>query len=48
LRAEIKTVIAAIYSNFVTHVVDDEGIEEIDAYTVRPMSNRLLLRFEQI
>ncbi|KAK5451558.1 hypothetical protein LTS15_007818 [Exophiala xenobiotica] len=42
---EIKLLVAAIYSNWTTEIVDDEGIEEIDAYTTKPKSNRLILRF---
>lgn len=45
---EIKLLVAAIYSNWTTEIVDDEGIEEIDAYTIRPRSNRLFLRFRQV
>lgn len=42
---EIKLLVAAIYSNWTTEIVDDEGIEEIDAYTTKPKSNRLILQF---
>ncbi|KAL1957417.1 hypothetical protein VTO42DRAFT_5985 [Malbranchea cinnamomea] len=45
---EMKLVVAAIYSNFTTLIVNDEGIEAIDAYTVRPTSNKLVLRFEHV
>ena len=45
---EIKLIVAGIYTNWRTVVVDDEGIEEIDAYTVKPRSNRLMLRFEPV
>ncbi|EEH43034.2 uncharacterized protein PADG_07854 [Paracoccidioides brasiliensis Pb18] len=45
---EIKLVAAIIYSNFTTKIVDDEGIEAIDAYTVRPTSNKLVLKFEAV
>lgn len=41
-------VIAAIYTNFTTSIVDDEGIEQLDGYTVGPRSGRLVLRFEEI
>ena len=44
---EIKCLVAAIYSNYTTEIVDDEGIEEIDAYTTRPRANRLVLRFQR-
>ena len=45
---EIKLVVAAVYSNFRTHIVDDGGIEQADGYTTGPISNQLLLRFEKI
>lgn len=45
---EIKLVIAAVYSNFRTHIVDDEGIEQMDGYTSGPTSNKLFLRFEKV
>lgn len=44
----MKTVVAAIYSNFATEIVNDDGIEAIDAYTVRPTSNKLVLKFEHV
>ncbi|TVY75893.1 Cytochrome P450 monooxygenase sdnE [Lachnellula suecica] len=45
---EIKLVIAAVYSNFKTYIVDDEGIEQSDGYTCGPESNHLFLRIEKI
>ena len=45
---EMKLIVAAIYTNWRTVVVDAEGIEEIDAYTTRPRSNRLILKFEHV
>ncbi|KAH8700507.1 putative cytochrome P450 monooxygenase [Talaromyces proteolyticus] len=45
---EMKLATAAIYSNFTSIIVDDTGIEAIDAYTVRPSSNKLILKFEHI
>ncbi|KAL4941523.1 hypothetical protein BDV06DRAFT_179623 [Aspergillus oleicola] len=45
---EMKLVIAAIYTNFRTYIVDDDGIEEIDAYTVKPRGEKLILRFEHV
>lgn len=44
----MKLIVAAIYSNYTTCIVDDEGIEAIDAYTTKPRSNRLVLRFEHV
>lgn len=45
---EIKLVIAAIYTNYTTKVIDDEGIEQDDGYTVGPVGNKLILRFEKL
>ncbi|EXJ81550.1 hypothetical protein A1O1_07614 [Capronia coronata CBS 617.96] len=45
---EMKLLVAALYSNWTTEIVDDEGIEEVDAYTTRPTSNRLTLRLMRV
>lgn len=45
---EMKLVAAVIYSNFRTSIVDDDGIEAIDAYTVKPKGDKLILRFEHL
>lgn len=45
---ELKMVIAAIYSNFTTTIVDDDEIEQSDGYTVGPKGGRLLVRFERV
>ncbi|EAA66558.1 hypothetical protein AN0459.2 [Aspergillus nidulans FGSC A4] len=45
---KMKLVIAAIYTNFRTTIVNDDGIEAIDAYTVKPKGEKLILRFEYI
>lgn len=44
---EIKLITAAIYSNYTTSIVDDTGIEPIDAYTTRPHKDPIL-RFERV
>jgi hypothetical protein len=46
--AEMKYILAAIYTNFRTSVVDDAGIEQADAYTARPKGELLVLRFERV
>ena len=43
-----KTILAAIYTNFRTTIVDDSGIEQSDAYTAPPSGKSLILRFEYI
>jgi cytochrome P450 len=45
---EMKLIIAAIYSNYVSHIVNDEGIEPTDGYTSHPASGQLWLRFEKV
>ncbi len=47
-EVDIKLIVAAIYSNFRTHIVDDEGIEQTDGYTCGPTRNKLFLRFESV
>lgn len=37
-----------IYTNFTTHIVDDTGIEQIDAYVAGPRANKSILRFERV
>ncbi|KAL8826594.1 MAG: hypothetical protein Q9170_007341 [Blastenia crenularia] len=45
---EMKTIVASVYSNFRTRIVDDRGIEQIDAYTAGPRGKRLVLVFEKV
>ncbi|KAL2672512.1 hypothetical protein Neosp_013224 [[Neocosmospora] mangrovei] len=45
---EMKVIIAAIYANFRTTVVNDDGIEQEDAYTARPVGEQLVLRFHRL
>lgn len=46
---EMKLIIAAIYSNYTSHIVDDDGMaNQSDGYTGRPENERLYLRFERI
>ncbi|KAL9593128.1 MAG: hypothetical protein Q9179_006080 [Wetmoreana sp. 5 TL-2023] len=46
--AELKYVTAAIYTNFTTSIVDDTGIDQVDAYTAGPTSDQLTLRFARV
>jgi unspecific monooxygenase len=41
-------VAAAIYTNFKTSIVNDDNIEAIDAYTVKPRGEKLVLKFEAV
>ncbi|OTB03616.1 hypothetical protein M426DRAFT_321539 [Hypoxylon sp. CI-4A] len=45
---DMKLIIAAIYTNYTSHIVNDEGIEPTDAYTGHPKSNSLYLRYERV
>lgn len=45
---ELKFVVGAIYANFKSFVVDDDGIEQTGGYTARPASEKLVLRFEAL
>ncbi|KAF5676274.1 putative benzoate 4-monooxygenase cytochrome P450 [Fusarium denticulatum] len=42
---EMKFILAFIYANFETSIVDDEEIEQEDAYTARPIGEKLVIRF---
>ncbi|KAK7943096.1 cytochrome P450 family protein [Apiospora aurea] len=44
---EMKLLVAAIYTNYTSHIVDDEGIAPTDGYTSHPTSGQLWLRFER-
>jgi hypothetical protein len=44
----MKYIVAALYSNHSTTIVDDTGIEQIDAYTAPPASHGLLVRLEKL
>ncbi|KAI5309195.1 hypothetical protein KEM55_003830, partial [Ascosphaera atra] len=45
---EMKMLTAAIWTNFNTEIVDDENIEEIDAYTVHPKGSKLFVKFHHV
>jgi hypothetical protein len=44
----MKLLVAAIYTNYTTKIVDDDGIEQIDSYTAGPRGEKLILRFERV
>ncbi len=44
----LKLSIAVIYSNFETEIVDDEGIEQEDAFLAGPVGDKLVLRFRAV
>ena len=45
---EMKLLIAAVYTNFTTSIIDDTDIEQTDGYVGRPISNQLILKFEHV
>jgi hypothetical protein len=49
MHTEMKLIVAAIYSNYTSHIVDDDGMEnQSDGYTGRPENERLFLRLERV
>jgi hypothetical protein len=45
-RVEMKFIIAALYTNFTTLIVDDEGIEQMDIYTAPPSGGQLIVKLD--
>jgi len=44
----LKLVIATIYTNYTTEIVDDEGIEQTDTFVAGPVGEKLILRFTHV
>ncbi|KAE9967773.1 hypothetical protein EG328_007968 [Venturia inaequalis] len=44
---QMKFIVAALYTDFKTVVVDDEGVEQMDLYTAPPKSGKLIIRLER-
>lgn len=44
----MKLAVAAMYTTFRTTIVNDTDIEAIDAYTVKPTGDKLILKFEYV
>ena len=45
---QMKHIAAVIWTNFRTVIVDDEGIEQEDAYTAQPKGKKLMVRLEAL
>lgn len=45
---EMKYIVAALYSSYSTTIVDDAGIEQMDAYTAPPKSDKLIVKLEKL
>ena len=50
--SEMKTVVAAVWSNYSTHFVDDDGMQHNGGYLAGPIGtpagHYLLVRFEEL
>jgi hypothetical protein len=46
--AAMKVVMAAIFTNYTAHVIDDEGIEQVDSMVARPVAEKLILGFKRV
>jgi hypothetical protein len=40
----MKYIVAVLYSNYTTSIIDDTDIEQIDSYTCPPKSDKLIVR----
>jgi hypothetical protein len=40
----MKYIVAAMYTDFKTTIVDDEGIEQMDRYTAPPKGGKLVIK----
>jgi hypothetical protein len=40
--------LAAVYTNYSSHIVDAEGIEPVDEFIAGPRAGKLILRFEKV
>ena len=40
--------LAAVYTNYRSHIVDAEGIEPVDEFIGGPRAGKLILRFETV
>ena len=50
-RIEMKLTVAAIYSNFATHLTNtygEDAVEQADGYTTSPKGDKMMLKFQYI
>jgi hypothetical protein len=45
--AVLKVLLASIYTNFTTIIVDDEGMEQRDDIIAGPVADKLILSFKR-
>ena len=43
---EMLVFLAAVYTNYSSHIVDAQGIEPVDEFIAGPRAGKLILRFE--
>jgi cytochrome P450 len=44
----MKLIVATIYTNYTTYVIDDEGIEQVDQFIAAPAREKLILGFKRV
>ena len=44
----MKYIIAAIYTDFTTKIVDDENVQQMDLYTAPPSSGKLIIKIQRV
>ena len=44
----MKLIVASIYTNYTTYIIDDEGIEQLDRMIASPAGEKLVLGFNRI
>jgi hypothetical protein len=44
----MKLIVASIYTNYTTHIIDDDGIEQTDSIVASPVGEKLVLGFNRI
>ena len=47
MAAVLKIILASIYTNLATSIVDDEGIEQVDDLLAFPVGDKLILKFDR-
>lgn len=48
MEPELKLAVAAIYTNYTTIILDDEGIQMIDGYSAGPAAEKILMQFTKV
>ena len=41
----MKLIVASIYTNYTTYIIDDDGIEQLDFDIAAPVAEKLILGF---